>query len=318
MSIRLRTKKLIWSGVIGASLMLVSTVAGGYFIHTKSVEREQTLKKQYQAELAIMNDTVQQNEEGYALLQDLNRGEPITEEMLVKVTLPSAAKSEDAIEVIEFSNFDYFARTDLKANTILVESLVYVDLPIENDVREAEYAFIDLPTKLKTDDFADIRIQFPNGDDYVLLSKKRVKDVAGMTIWVHMDEGELLTMSSAIVDAYIEEAKIYALPYVDGSMQIGSEMTYPVKKNVLELIKDSPNLVNIAKLNLENQNRQRLESGLKEMGKEQREAVRQKEQEYKNSKSQDDKERALIEMNQSTIYEDEEIVNGSIGEGADE
>jgi hypothetical protein len=144
-----------------------------------------------------------------------------------------------------------------------------------------------------------------------------VKDTTGLTLWLDVDEGEQLTMSSAIVDAFIEEAKIYAMPYVDAPMQAASSVTYPVKSNVLELINDSPNIVNRAKLRLETQNRERLENYLREMEDDQREAIRQKEREIKNSKKQDDKERELIEMNQSTIYE-EDLINDSFGEGANE
>jgi len=299
--------------------MLVFAVSGGYFYYTKTQERELALKEQYRAELAVLNETAKLNEEGYALKQEVKRGELITEEMVEKVVLPAAAKSEDAVELIELNTVDYFAKTDLLANTVLVESMVYEEEALGNDIREGEYSLIDLPTKLKNDDYVDVRIQFPNGDDYILLSKKKVKDTQGLTLWMNMDEGEILSMSSAIVDAFIEEAKIYAMPYVDGPMQIGSEMTYPVKKNVLQLIQDSPNIINIAKLNLEKQNRERLDSGLKEMDAEMREKLRQRQAESDNERKQDDQERELNALNQLDQQPTEEaLVGDPFEEGANE
>ena len=115
------------------------------------------------------------------------------------------------------------------------------------------------------------------------------------------DEAEILSMSSATVDAYIEGAKIYALPYVDGEMQIGSQITYPVKQNVLSLIQSSPNIVNIAKLNLEKQNRANLEMGLEAMEEEERQKLRAGEESNKaavEEQKQIDELNALNQFNQ--------------------
>lgn len=319
MNIRLRTKKIIGAGLIGAGIMLVIATISGYFFYTKTQERELALKKEYRDQIDIMSETVKQNEKGYALTEDVKQGARITKDILKEVTLPAAAKSTDGIELLEVDVVDYFARADLQENTVLVGSMVYEENPITSDIRETEYAFIDLPTKLTNDDYVDVRIQFPNGDDYVLLSKKKVKDVAGLTVWMDLGEGELLTMSSGIVDAFVEEAKIYALPYVDGPMQADAQITYPVKKNVLQLIKESPNMVNIAKLNLEKQNRERLEAELEKMDSEQRHKLRSGEAKNESEKKQDEKERELNAANQfDKEPTQEDIVGGTTNEGDDE
>lgn len=316
MNIRLRTKKLIWAGVIGASIMLIISSVGGYFFYTKMQEREIKLRDKYSAEIKEMNKTVAQNEKGWALKEDVKRGDVITQDMIEQVTLPEAAKSEDTIEAVSLSSTDRYARADMKANTVLVETMLYEDEYLSDDIREGEYAFIELPTKLKNDDYVDIRIQFPNGDDFIFLSKKKVKEVNGLTMWMNMNEGEQLTMSSAIVDAFVEEAKIYAMPYVDGPMQDASSVTYPVKTNVMELIKSSPNIVNIAELNLEKQNRQRLESGLKAVDEEARQKLRQGQSQSDSKREQDDAERELNATNQFDQPSQEDLI-GNSSEGAD-
>lgn len=301
MSIRLRTKKLIWSGLIGAGIMLIIATVGGYFYYDHVQERELALKKEYKKKMELLQKTAEQNEQGYALTADVERGEVITKEMLVEVSLPELAKAENTMSLPQFDATNYYARTDLKANTVIIDSLVYMDENIENDIREAEYSLIELPSKLKAADYVDIRIQFPNGDDYILFAKKKVKEVAGLTVWMDNDEAEILSMSSAIVDAYIEGAKIYALPYVDGEMQIGSQITYPVKQNVLSLIQSSPNIVNIAKLNLEKQNRANLEMGLEAMEEEERQKLRAGEESNKaavEEQKQIDELNALNQFNQ--------------------
>lgn len=310
MSIRLRTKKLIWSGLIGAAVMLIIATIGGYFFYQHTQDRELAMKKKYQDKMEELQLVAEQSEVGYALTKDVARGEAITGDMLVEVFIPTQAKAENTMIRTQVEATQYFARTDLKANTVLVDTLVYPEENIENDVREVEYSLIELPSKLEATEYVDVRIQFPNGDDYIIFSKKKVKEVAGLTMWMDNDEAEILSMSSAIVDAYIEGAKIYALPYVDGAMQLGSKITYPVKQNVLSLIQSSPNIVNIAKLNLENQNRANLETGLKAMAEEERQKLRQGEASNKEAvekQSQIDELNALNQFEQAPEETTEEI-----------
>ncbi|GJM69319.1 hypothetical protein HMSSN036_15350 [Paenibacillus macerans] len=73
----------------------------------------------------------------------------------------------------------------------------------------------------------DIRIQFPTGQDYILLSKKKIEALAPGTVTVTLGEAEILSLSSAIVDAYLHKASIYALTYVEPYLQGKSTPTYP-------------------------------------------------------------------------------------------
>lgn len=287
MSIRLKTKKLIYAGLAGSALTLCLSSVGGYWFYTNSQEKELELIKKFETKIVELEETAAQNEVAYTLSTDVEKGALITEAMLTKVYVPKSAAAEDIIELPNLKlndSYVLYAKTDLKANTVLVNSMVYSEENITHDTREAEYSFIELPSKLKQEDYVDIRIQFPTGDDYVILTKKRVKDILGITAWLDVGESEILTMSSAVVDAYlVEGTKIYALPYVDEHMQVKSTSTYPVKENVRELIKSSPNVVNVAELYLENKNRERLENNLLEMTVLEREQVRAGDTQMKNA-----------------------------------
>ncbi|PLR70520.1 hypothetical protein [Bacillus sp. UMB0728] len=313
LSVRLRTKKLITAGLWGAAAMLVLSLAAGYFYHSHKQKEELALIDKYEREVDEYREWAGQNETGYALKENVKAGTEITEDMIQQVVLPPLGTAEDLVQPVSLTTKS-FARIDLKANTVLVDGLVYKEEMIERDVREAEYSYIEIPTKLTGEQFVDVRIQFPTGEDYILLSKKKVKEVDGMTMWLNLDEGELLSMSSAVVDAYIEGAKIYAIPYVDGYVQESSEITYPVKQNVLELIKESPNIVNIAKLNLEKQNRQRLESSLAVMEEAERAKLREGEQSTKTEVEQKREER-INSMNQ--LSEEQQDLVGSSNEEQD-
>jgi len=273
-AIRLRTKKLVKANLVGAGIMLVLSGAGGYFLYDYYSDNAIKMKREYQTEISKLNSVANQSQRAYALTEDIKKGEKITPDMVEEVFLPDAAAATNRIQVDDVDTTKFFAKTDLKKHTVISEAVLYQDEAINNDERKAEYSFIELPTKLKKDQYVDIRIQFPSGEDYVVLSKKKVTDLSGVTMWTTVDEGEILTMSSAVVDAYVQKgAKIYAIQYVDEHMQENSQMTYPVKNNVKQLIKESPNVVNIAELNLEQQNRNRLDDALSKLSEEDRQAM---------------------------------------------
>ena len=290
MGIRLKTKKLIYSGVAGFTL--AAGVGSGvfYYWHTKEQERELELINKYEKELDVLENTAAQNFTAYALKNDVAKGDMITPEMLASASVARAAASADIIRPQDLKRDDkfvLFAKTDMKANTVLVHSMLYDTVNVTNDIREAEYSFIELPSNISTDSYVDIRIQFPTGDDYVVLTKKHLKKLSGVTVWFNIGESELLTISSAIVDAYLNGAKIYAIPYVDEHMQEKSTMTYPIKPNVQELIKESPNIVNKYEMELERLNRGRLENNLRVMSEEQKSKIQDGDHQVKSKATQE-------------------------------
>lgn len=277
-------------------MLAASIGSGGFYVwHTKEQERELALIKQYEKKIEVLETTAAQNFTAYSLKSDVGKGDVITPDMLTSVAVPQAAAPADYIRVQDLKRDDkfvYYAKTDMKANMILAQSMLYDTVNITNDIREAEYSFIELPSNISTDSYVDIRIKFPTGDDYVVLTKKHIKKLSGLTVWLNIGESELLTISSAIVDAYLEGAKIYAIPYVDEHMQEKSTMTYPIKPNVQELIKESPNIVNLYELELEKLNRGRLENNLRVMSEEQKSKIQDSDQQVQSKVQQENAKNA--------------------------
>ena len=111
-----------------------------------------------------------------------------------------------------------------------------------------------LPTDLQTGDYVDVRILFPSGQNFIVVSKKEVEipNIAGVdsldTIWMELREDEILHMSCAIVEAYrAPGTKLYVTKYTEAGMQEASTPTFPVNKETSELISNNPNIVPKAK-----------------------------------------------------------------------
>lgn len=322
MGIRLRTKHMLQAGGVGAAAMLVISTATSYLIIDHVKEDAFADKKAYQIELAEYKNQAHANERVISLKKEVEKGQLITESMVQEVFVPKNASGTELnkLTLAQVNDGKYFAKTDMPKNTLVSTSLLYKDTDVSNDLREAEYAFIQLPSDLKKNEYIDVRIQFPNGDDYVLLGKKQAKNILGVTTWLDIDEGEILTMSSAIVDAYLEGARIYALKYVDEHMQGMSQMTYPVKDNVATLISEDPNIVDRAKLNLEKQNRSRLDEALEKLTAEERDSVVSGNSNNRAAAEESADRNAyerVEDINEEAVSEDQaELVNGtSLTEG---
>ena len=124
------------------------------------------------------------------------------------------------------NTLDLLMGRELKINvsqktTLTDEMLVAIDEAPSDDMRLEEFSMITLPSDLLDGDYIDVRIMFPTGVDYSVLIGKKVESYTDNTIFLKLTEDEILTMGSAIVEAYMYEGtKLYATKYVDPSNQL--------------------------------------------------------------------------------------------------
>ena len=142
----------------------------------------------------------------------------------------------------------YIAAVKIPKGSIITKDMI---LPKEDSLakeenktqREVEYNMVTLPSELADEDTIDVRVSFPNGQDFVVLSKKTVKKADASTIWLKVNEDEILKMNSAIVESYlIEGAKLYAVNYSKPGLQPQINTTYPVNAEVARLLGNDPNI----------------------------------------------------------------------------
>lgn len=148
-------------------------------------------------------------------------------------------------QYLEINNVPVIAKLDMKKNTIITPNLVeQSDDVVTSDVRIQDYNVVVLPVDLEDGDYVDIRLMAPNGQDFVVVSKKIVtipKNSDGTsiadTIRISLREDETLAMSSAIVEAAgINGAKLYAVRYKEAGIQNAAVPTYRPNDAVTTLI----------------------------------------------------------------------------------
>ena len=133
---------------------------------------------------------------------------------------------------VETGRDPLIAKVDIKAKTVFSFDIVARGADtLTNDARWQEYNMVTLPSELISGDVVDIRLQLPTGEDFIVLPKKKVlfpgtedegEAPTSITdvIKLSVNEAEMLTMSSAIVDSYqIIGSKLYAVKYTEPGIQ---------------------------------------------------------------------------------------------------
>lgn len=148
---------------------------------------------------------------------------------------------------------------DAAEGTKLSGEAVYEGEPVSRDMRIHKYTCIKLTERMKKGDYIDVRISFANGADFVLLSKKQIQDIqlpeaegnSESILWLNVSEEEILRLSSAVVDAFLNDGcSIYAVQYIQGGQE-AAVINYKVNDVVSQLIEDDPNIVKKAENVLE-------------------------------------------------------------------
>ena len=179
-------------------------------------------------------DEVIQDDDGAYIIDTTNSSDKITRVYqeaatgayyVYKLDTSSMTTSSTKTRVkdyLELQQATVVAKVNMNQNTVVTPNLVVQsDEVVTDDVRQQEYNMVVLPVDLMTDDYIDIRLMTPSGQDFIVVSKAKVDiptNIDGSyitdTVRVNLREDEILSMSSAIVEAYgLLGAKIYATKY---------------------------------------------------------------------------------------------------------
>ena len=229
-------------GIPVLSLILGSTVMFLYL--NNSYKKEMNMKIQaYEAVIAAKQSEIDaitlSSKDGLILNRDFEPGEEIKAEDISLDAVPDKFSMENIIsnpsEVIG-------KRVKVKtyAKTILTRDLLYEDDEGDPTERIVEVDYIKLPANIKPTDLVDVRIIFPNGENYKVISKKRLisYNYAAQIVYFRVTEFEQHLLSSALYDANINNAEIYLTQYAEHVYPDYDETYYPAIP-VITAIKDS-------------------------------------------------------------------------------
>ncbi len=236
---------VIGTAAISTSVIMIGQIRGEYEYMLDEARQEMTENKK----------TV------YIALSDVHTGEILSKDMVEKRTVYSAQPDESYISENELGKP---AMMDIPEGTHIIKGML-AQQPVASPLREVEYDVIHIGANTVANDYVDIRIFYPNGESYIVLSKKSLKGFQPGTplcyLWV--DEEELLRMSAAIVDAGLYKGSgLFMTKYIEPNIQEASVVTYTPNVSVLSLIEHDPNIINRCSQILNKEVRKALENRL--------------------------------------------------------
>lgn len=197
----------------------------------------------------------------YVARADIAPGDFITEDTVIEQTVYSS-QPQDIL--ISSDDIGKVALINISAGTQLLKSMLSGQ-SIKSELREIEYSVISVSTNIANNDTVDIRIMFPNGETYVVLSKKVIRGYTPDTAICHfwLDEEELLRMSAAIVDASLYTgSSLFVTKYIEPNIQDASVANYIPSLSILALLESDPNILERATQELSREVRKALENRL--------------------------------------------------------
>lgn len=197
------------------------------------------LINQYQNEMDANKKSV------YILNNEVLAGEIISSTNLTRKTVYASQAPE---MYIDRNDIGKVALINLKGGTQVLKSMVTA-ITVTNDVREAEFNTILVSSNIITNDILDVRIVYPNGEDYTVLAKKTIKGYApgAINCFLWLTEEELIRMQSAIVDAYLYSGSyLYTTKYIEPNLQDATVVNYEPSVEAINLIQENPNILETA------------------------------------------------------------------------
>ncbi|WP_433946590.1 SAF domain-containing protein [Paenibacillus sp. SN-8-1] len=260
--LRQRTKHLIYAALSGASIVVILFIIYLIMSQNHYKQTQKALEQKYDVEInRLKEERAKQMTQAWVAGRQIEAGEKLSITDLEQKEYPADRVPSDVIRSRD-SIEGKITKITLKPNTLVTDSLLYEEEAATNDLRNREISFVKIPAVLRSKDVIDVRIQFPTGQDYIILSKKKVKDLKASTLTLTLTEQEILSLSSAVVDAYLHKASIYALTYVEPGIQLSAIPTYPANDQVLKLISKDPNILKRAEHGLSVTSRALLEKDL--------------------------------------------------------
>ncbi len=229
------TKYYIVSSLLAIGMVIVVTcIVGGCFIRKIQISYEEHAR---QTEEIIKQHT----RTVYVPLHEIRAGELVEEAMLESREVLYSQSPE-----FLFSSDDIGkkALVDIAAGTYMIKNLVEQS-EVAEECREVCYQSIQLTENIKNYDVVDVRIRYPNGEDYIVLTGKTIcldEENYGKC-YLQLNEEEILMMSAAMYDVTLYRGtEIYTSRYIEPILQSRSVVTYLPSADLKKLMQTSPNI----------------------------------------------------------------------------
>ena len=198
--------------------------------------------------------------EVYTVVSAAKSGDEITADNVISMKMYSSLLTEQYVTDPNEIIGQYF-KIAVNPGTAITKNMV-MEEELDDTLRDRDFVFDKLPVGLEVGDYVDVRITMPYGDDYIVLTHKRVYGINENSIKLYTTELEWNTYQGALVDYFLNQeygCTLYADKYVEPGLQQAAVNFYAVPTNIAALLQKNPNIVDKEEAASLNEWRQSLE-----------------------------------------------------------
>lgn len=140
-----------------------------------------------------------------------------------------------------------------------------MDDPMDDTTREYDVVANIMPIGLKVGDYIDYRIVYPLGEDYIVLTHKRIQAIHDKTIKLKLTEQEIHLYQAALIDYFLQTANgasLYLTKYLEPGVQKPAIPYYAIPKNIQAIMIADPNIIEQINHQLNDTTRIMIDAGL--------------------------------------------------------
>ena len=238
--------------MIGNKVVFVLAITGaiiitnaGQFVLQKY--DKDSIRSQLQSQLKIANKTIEEIgnlTDCYTVSSDVKAGDEVTKHSLDILPMPDKYINELYV-LSESDAVGKFFKVDVHPGTPLTQDFLMSEA-VDDTLREQDLYLDNWPLGTKVGDYIDIRLTLPKGEDYIVLSHKRVYDINGSTVKIKINERERHFLGASLIDKFINSsygATMYGAKYTDPGLQKPAIVYYNIPDNIMTVIANNPNII---------------------------------------------------------------------------
>lgn len=253
MFIRNRRRNTLITGCIGASIVLIPMSIIVCVITMKSIKMKKSLDYIHEQQARRVRTTI------CIANTDIDKGEKLE----LKDIRTTYIVSDDELD---FSSEKMLqgkvANQAIKKDQVIASGMIHDDRGFDDDTRLHYFKGININPGIIVGSIIDIRIVFPDGEDYIVTEHKKVQSMDENGIQMYVSEEEILKLASALVDVKeYDGTSLYAILYA-ADYQESAVSDYPANSKVCQLGDWNPNMIERVFTEFVIQKRDCLESNL--------------------------------------------------------
>ena len=233
--------------VLGFALCAVATFFVTNYFHNKETE-------QLTSQIATLNSNLEAIGPVvpcYTVQSATFPGQELTEDNIIEQSIPQNLKNDTFATKEDIIGL--YSKIAITPGTPITKDMV-METEIIDSLREVDISGNRWPIGLKEGDYVDLRITYPRGEDFIVLSHKRVMSITDQTLKVYLTEEEQQLYQAALVDFYLSRSygsDLYLTKYVEPGIQQEAGVFYSVPSNIEAVCRKDPNIIDLAQVTVE-------------------------------------------------------------------